>query len=149
MERRRLRPAMEAVRKRMWEWRDRRPKPNRIPEEIWVAAVLLTEEHGIGRVAHELGLNYSTLKERVRSSNGAMVEAGREGDVRHSGGEPVGCEDGPAFVELDAAQLFVTPPLGASVTLTAADGATMTIQLPSGHPLDLAALASSFWRRGA
>lgn len=117
-----------------------------MPEDLWAAAVSLTAEHGVCRIARDLGLNYAALKERARRDEiGAAVVPTRDlGDARPDEAEPK-----PAFVELNAAQLFGGPRHGASVTLATADGATMTIQLPPGQPVDLVALAGSFWRRGA
>ena len=145
MERRRRRLAVDEVRKRISHWRKMRPKPKSMPEELWAAAVSLTTEHGVCRIARDLGLNFAALKERARrlETSSAVVP------TRDVEGAPRAVEPNTTFVELDPAQLFGGPRHGASVTLAAADGATMTIQLPLGQPFDLVALADSFWRRGA
>ena len=52
------------VKERFEGWRKRRSRLEPIPEELWEAAVRLTEEHSIVHVSKCLRLNYTKLKER-------------------------------------------------------------------------------------
>jgi hypothetical protein len=46
-------------------WRAHRKKPERIPEELWAAAVEACREHSIHKVSRTLRLSYSDLKSRI------------------------------------------------------------------------------------
>ena len=132
-------PAVEAVRRKISHWRKTRPKTKAMPDGLWEAAVALTPEHGVCRVARDLGLNYAALKERARRRDAALVPVRKDEETAAT----------TAFVEVSPAQLFGGDRIGATVVLAAPDGATMTVEVPPGQPLDWAALSASFWRRGA
>lgn len=71
------------VQERFEGWRKRRRRLEPIPEDLWEAAVRLTEEYSIVHVSKCLRLNYTKLKER----------AGQP--------EPKGEPSGPRLVEVD------------------------------------------------
>lgn len=120
-----------SVRARIERWRATRTKRSPMPEPLWDAAVELAQAEGIYPIARALAVNYQTLKCRV-----AMASNGNSGT-------PAG------FVEL-------TPmPANGSVSrselvleLSSADGATLTIRLPSEREFDVERLAEAFLRRG-
>ena len=60
-------PDIEKVRLRLQSWRNTRHRGARIPEDLWAAAAILARVHRTGTVAHALGLDYYTLKARVKS----------------------------------------------------------------------------------
>lgn len=59
--------SLEAVRADFEHWRATRKKFGPIPEELWSAAVDLTESHPVTKVSQALRLNYTDLRKRVRS----------------------------------------------------------------------------------
>lgn len=60
----RVKPLEEAL-KLFEAWRTHRKKTERIPEELWVAAVQACREHSIHKVSRTLRLSYSDLKARI------------------------------------------------------------------------------------
>jgi hypothetical protein len=125
------RPAvMEVVRDELDQWRAKRKnRRTRIPERFWHAAVELTEEHGVYRVARALRLDYSALKRRASCEESA--EAG-------------GQADGPLFVELEMSEAGVSGEC--MVEMENHRGAKMKIALKGGHGVDVLALCNGFWR---
>jgi hypothetical protein len=67
------------------EFRSRQPRPKKLPESLWQAAVELARDHGVYAVAHPLRLDYMGLKKRVGGVSGRRRKASK-----------------PAFVELIA-----------------------------------------------
>jgi len=55
---------LKKVRGELEEWRGQRRKGQRIPEELWGAAVRAVGRHGLNRVSRALGLDYYHLKKR-------------------------------------------------------------------------------------
>jgi hypothetical protein len=122
-------PDITAVRARLDRWRQKRPRRARIPEPLWRAATALACQHGAGKIARMLRLDYYALRRRVTTGG----ESGRA-----SRATP------PAFVELLSA--VSTPGCECLVELEAPSGARMRIQLRGAASLpDLAALSQSFW----
>jgi hypothetical protein len=124
---------LEAVRERIEHWRRTRKKRTAMAEELWTAAVVLTEERGLYPVARRLKLNYDALKAR-----GLAAELERR----------AGPSAAPGFVELPAAQVFGAPPRPSSeVELESTDGSRMTIRMRAGEALDVGQLSAAFWER--
>ena len=48
-------------------WRNSRKRGTKIPQQLWQAAAGLSEQHTIGKIAVTLGLDYTTLKQRITS----------------------------------------------------------------------------------
>jgi hypothetical protein len=47
------------------QWRETRAHKCRIPEELWTAALMLSNEYSIHRISRALGLSHNELKRRV------------------------------------------------------------------------------------
>ena len=120
--------SLAALRQKFARWRGQPKRKRKIPEELWVAAAEAAGEWGVCRVARELRLNYTVLRDRVRNQ-----EAETEETDSH-------------FVELDATAMFARAPV---IELTAPDGATLRVEIPGGHAVDVVRLAQAFWERGA
>jgi len=56
---------IKLVRGQLDEWRKQRQRGQRIPKEVWSAAVQASRRHGLNRVSTALGLDYSCLKRRA------------------------------------------------------------------------------------
>lgn len=63
------------LRHRFGQWRQRRSRGRRIPEELWQAAVRAAREHGVCKTALQLRVDYYSLKRRLTVSSPA-AEAG-------------------------------------------------------------------------
>ena len=123
-------PDIAAVNARLQRWRQARPRRARIPERLWQAATALAGQHGAGKIARLLRLDYYTLRRRVTA-------AGEK--ARSSRARP------PAFVELLAPE--AAPSGECLVEFEAPSGARMRIQVRGAASApDLVALSHSFWR---
>ena len=122
---------IESVRLRLQSWRQTRQPGARIPEDIWDAATRLASMHRPASVAHALGLDYSTLRERIASTSPALRRKSPE----------------PAFVEL----ISPTPARFSECTLEIEDrrGTKMRIHLKTSEVPDLGAISSAFLRARA
>jgi hypothetical protein len=125
-------PDIEKVRLRLQSWRKARHHGARIPEDLWIAAAMLARAHRPGTVAHALGLDYYTLKDRVKSASATVCRKERTG---------------PAFVEL----MPPAPTCLSECTLEIEDrhGSKMRIHLRSSETPDLGAISSAFLRARA
>ncbi len=56
---------IEELRLRLKEWRQTRRHGTPIPPQIWASATRLAREHGPGKVARLLGLDYYGLRKRL------------------------------------------------------------------------------------
>ncbi len=81
---------LKKVRGELEEWRGQKSKGQRIPEDLWGAAVRAAGRHGLNRVSRALGLDYYQLKKRSGMGN-VKREARRD--------------SGPVFVELEPARV--------------------------------------------
>lgn len=62
-------PNLEQVQQLFESWRQPRNKRTRIPQNLWEAAVTLSEEYSIYHLSKALRVNHSALKKRVSSSH--------------------------------------------------------------------------------
>ncbi len=56
------------VQSRFADWRKSKHHRSRIPEDLWAAAVMLSQDHSLCKISQTLGLSYTDLKERVQKS---------------------------------------------------------------------------------
>jgi len=61
--------SLNTVLRRFKQWRGKRVGSERIPENLWRAAIDLTHENPISRVSRELRLDYYELKDRVNGEH--------------------------------------------------------------------------------
>jgi len=98
-----------------------------MPDPLWEEAASLAQQRGVSFVATALGLGYAALQKRAQRSSTRPAPEG--------------------FVELAGAQLIgLTPPPSPETVLEvrSPDGALLTLRLPAGTALDVAALVHSF-----
>lgn len=60
-----LKTHLDRTRSQLAAWRQTHAAPKPIPDEIWKAAVELSQELGLTKVAKELKLDYGSLKRRA------------------------------------------------------------------------------------
>lgn len=122
---------LSSLKQQFDRWRAARRVGQRIPPQLWDAAVSATAEHGAYRVARALNLDYAVLKRRA-------AQAGTSGSVPR-----------PRFVELVAPQgLPMRAPASESqcvVEMANARGAMMRLQLRGNALAGLPALCQAFW----
>lgn len=126
---RNTRERLEGLRRRIAGWRQTRRRHGAMPEELWREAAALARELGVSRVSRVVGIGYEGLSDRVGAS-GPRVTGGGERKSR--------------FVELSGAQWAASSTSeaawGPQIEVVAADGARLTIRLPAGSALDVAAV---------
>lgn len=61
-------PSLEQVQQRFESWRQRRKKRTRIPQNLWKAAVALSQEYSIFHLSKALRVNYTALKNKWPNS---------------------------------------------------------------------------------
>jgi hypothetical protein len=117
-------------------WRESRRRGDRIPPQLWAAAVDMAREHGVPRVANRLRLNAEFLNRRM---DGAVSR------------ELASKADKP---DTEFVELFAAPPPStttAAVTrecvieLENARGVKMRVELNGAGLAGLAHLCSGFW----
>lgn len=117
---------LENVQSRFDHWRGTRPKREAIPEDLWSAAVALTETYGVHKVAKSLRLNANSLKQRVSRSTSAP----RKDVVTPS-----------SFIEIPFIPAGHTEQC--QVDILKKDGSRMQIRLPQAE-VELPALVRAF-----
>lgn len=120
---------LESVQARFDHWRKTRQKREVIPEDLWSAAVALTETNSINKVARRLRLNASSLKQRA------------------------GLSKPPTHTEVVEPSSFIEIPFIQSghaahcqVDIQRPDGSRMQIRMSQGGNTDLSALVRAFSR---
>src|SRR5437867_13409984 len=106
-------------------WRRGRKRGERIPGNLWAAAVELAKEHGVWPTARALHLDHSRLKRHVRNGEEEEVKSGAFVEVIPQGAMLCAC-----IVEMEDAR-----------------GARMRIEL-KGTAADVTALSRTFWSEG-
>jgi hypothetical protein len=124
-----IHPKLQSVARRLSAWRSTRQRGQRIPEDLWKAAVTLARSHGLNPTASALKLNYYDLQRRLGS---APV---------HGGAAPLPS----AFVEL-AAPSPVIRAEGTTLELVRPSGSRVILRLTSDHPTELCPLVELFLR---
>jgi len=118
---------LESVQARFDHWRKTRQKREAIPEDLWSAAVALTDTCNISKVAKCLRLNASSLKQR----------AGQSVPPNHTEGvKPSSFIEIPFIQSEHAAQC--------QVDIQRQDGSRMQIRMPHGGSTELSALVRTF-----
>ena len=127
--------SLEQLGLRLKRWREARVRGQRIPRELWAAAVDMARQFGVQPVAKGLRVDYKRLKRRVQGVGG-VAPAGKI-DTRK--------------VDTRFVEMVVSPPSAApgrcecTVELENAQGAKMRVQL-SGNALGaLNTLCNAFW----
>ncbi len=115
---------IEKVRRRLQEWRCGRKHGARIPEALWISAAKLAKKHRPARVAHELGLDYDGLKQRLNTASSEVATQ-------------------PTFIEL--APLTPSSHCECSIEIEDRRGAKMKLELKGVSAVDLAALSRALW----
>lgn len=121
-------PTLPEVQSRFADWRKTKQHRSRIPEDLWVAAVTLSQAHSLCKITQTLGLSYTDLKERVqRSLQSPNV-------YRASSSE--------GFIPID-----ITPADTAEciVEMEHRNGNKMRMHFKGKADLDLQSFAESFW----
>ena len=125
-------PELDLLAEQFRIWRATRQRGERIPKELWEAAIGLARIHGLNPIGAALKLNYNDLHRRFSGGFKQRPSA-------------------PAFVELAA----LSPTLirgryeGATVELAQVSGSRLTLRFPDAVLGDLLPLVELFLRQRA
>ena len=125
-----LPPRLDAARRRFKQWRRTRKIGSRIPEPLWAAAVKLAEAYGISATAKGLGVEYNSLKKRLKKNSASPSKISVPAH-------------GTTFVELAAPAQIDVPEC--TLELEDVSGAKMRIHLKGIEAADVTALSRSLW----
>jgi hypothetical protein len=123
---------LQQLRRRIDHWRAARRKHGPMPADLWDEATTLARRFGASHVSRALGVGYEPLQQRVQTGRAEVISK----------------PSVTGFLELSGAQLAGTTVGGAMVELVGCDGARMTITLPAGSVVDVAAVVQAFRRLG-
>jgi hypothetical protein len=122
--------ALSELAERLREWRESRPRGQRIPEELWKAATDLGRIHGVSPTASALKVNFLQLQQRLLAGG-----FGRgKGPAR------------PAFIELPPAASPPDQSERGTLEVVQASGARLTLRLPHATAKELQPLVHLFLR---
>jgi hypothetical protein len=123
---------LESVRYQFEKWRETRKRSREpIPEDLWAAAIKLSNQYSINHICRSLHLSYTTLKERVRGKN----PVSKKKEISSS-----------CFVELDWQRHFTTSEC--IIEMENAYGSKMKMSFKGRADLDLLELSRAFWAKG-
>ena len=121
---------LEAVQKQFEHWRANRKRRGPIPEELWVEAISLTDDHPLVGISKALRLNYNELKRRVEEHDRTGTQA---------------TQDESGFVEVDMGNALMST-VDCVVEVQDAKGAKLAIQYRGPQVVDLLDLARQMWQ---
>jgi hypothetical protein len=120
--------ALASLRSQIQDWRRTRRIPEAMPIGIWEQAICLAKEFGVCRIARAVGLDYTALRKRTEN----VLTTGL---VK------------PTFIQMPEALVTSEPALpalpGATIEITAADGARLRIQLEAGRGMEAAGIVAA------
>jgi len=116
---------------RITHWRATRSHRRPMPEDLWLEAARLAQQHSIYAIAKALKLNYEALKGRVLQ--------GPPKRRAQSTSPPR-----PAFVQLDPMPGISSP--SSTVEVESRRGGKLTIRLSGPNALDAVAIVGAFLR---
>jgi len=121
-------PTITEVQLRFESWRKTRKPHQRIPEDLWLPAVMLCEKFSIHQISKALRLNHSALQDRVHNRQ----------TIQPVSSTPLG-----DFIPLDIVQPSVVAEW--HIELEHRNGNRMKMHAKGQVDLDLQAIAASFW----
>jgi hypothetical protein len=128
---------LDQSKKRFIEWRRQRLHRGLIPEDLWQIACSHIPSAGITRVARELSLNITKLREKAIQS-GIMTAKERKKEITDS--------PAMAFQEISLDRVFMPSASGLNLVLERPDGMRIRIEGQLPDPEYVNKLAGSFLR---
>ncbi len=108
-------------------WRETRKQKSRIPDELWTAAVSLSDRYSIHRISKALHVNHTALRDRISSCKT------NKNQQTHS-----------CFIELPVPQ---SPASECLVEMENRSGEKIRMHFSGAIGFDLLALSQNFWEK--
>ncbi len=124
-------PTLAEVQTKFVDWRKNKKHRKRIPEDLWAAAVMLSQEHSIHKISRTLRLGYIDLKKRIESHQSPCSST---------------TLPSPHFIPIDL------PPIHSAeciIEMEHRNGNKMRMHFKGEADLDLQSFSESFWSRKA
>jgi hypothetical protein len=142
---------LESVRDRFEQWREtRKNRRERIPEDLWSAAVRLCDQYSVNRISRTLGLNYNDLKKRIPACLHACLSKTACSQATHRQNQKAYTKrnklSSTAFIEVDWRNGF--PSSECIIEMDDAYGSKMRMSFKGRTELDLLELGKAFWTKG-
>ncbi len=119
-------PTLSEVQSRFAAWRKNK-QSRYIPEELWEAAVALSQEYSIHKISMGLSLSHAELKKRIASTGTRTTPC---------------CNQSHSFVAIDIPQMHSEE---CTIEMEHRTGNKMRMHFQGTVDLDLQSFAESFW----
>jgi hypothetical protein len=143
---------IEALRQQVETWRRTRHGKTRVPDELWVKALVVAKKFGMHKTAQGSGLRYATLKSRMISGVGAIFNPrmGRANKGAQKAKSRSMLPTHTTFIEVGKAPILTSNVDTTSSILEIQDGSNRrwTLRLAPGAMVDVAGIVAAFERRG-
>ena len=127
------RAAMERAEERFRSWREGRRPGQRIPADLWRAAVELVEVNSLEQVATTLRIDEQRLTKRVEAKRGRIVKEPETASIPRNGFVEIGIPgDATAVCTIEA---------------QCTDGGKLVVRVPVSAPALVTQIVHSFWAR--
>jgi hypothetical protein len=141
---------IEALRQQVETWRRTRHARTRVPDDLWVKAVIVAKKYGVHKTAQGSGLRYATLKSRmilgIKASS--VPRKGKASDGTPKAHPRSVVPTNTAFVELEKAPFLQGTTLATSTTLEIQDSGNRRwmFRFAPGAMVDVAGIVTAFER---
>ena len=119
-------------------WREGRRRGQRIPADLWRAAVGLVELYSVEQVAAALSVNEQRLAKRVGAAEGRIATQPETASIRRGG-----------FVEIGVAGGGDTAEAVCSIEAQSPDGGKLIVRVPASAYAVVKQVVEALWVRGA
>jgi hypothetical protein len=123
-------PTLEEVRVQFETWRKTRNSRRPIPDQLWQAAVKLSKNYSVYKIAKTLRLDYTKLKNFTRAGTNHHL--------------PIVKDISPAFIELGIGACS-SEAFECIIDINRSDGAQMKMQFKGSCYFDPLELCKAFW----
>lgn len=118
---------IEKARDKFEQWRQSKKKRSRIPEDLWMTAIELSEKYSVNQISKALRLNSSSLKKRIEQSKSDCLPEPVESSM-------------PSFLEIGISQPETAQYI---IELTHRNGSKMKAQIKNSN-LDIIEMSKIF-----
>ena len=142
---------LESIRYQFEQWRkSRKNRRERIPENLWSAAVRLRDQYSVNQISRTLRLNYTDLMKRIPTSLQSCLSKTARSQGTHREKRKAYTKRNrlspAAFIEVDWQKGF--PSSECIIEMEDTYGSKMRMSFKGHANLDLLELGKTFWSKG-
>ena len=124
------RPDLEEVRRRFEDWRKRRKRGSRIPQDLWLEAVKLAEVYSLSQICQSLRVEFNHLKRRIESHKALSISS---------------TSPAARFIEMGVSR--IASESECTIEVQRSDGARIRMSIRGALDPNLFEMARAFWSR--